>query len=134
MILCISDSVTPTPAIKSEPHPRESGSGYFFRSYQGCTAPCWGGWLELELLSTCSIHRGLIPYLGTTPIEPFGSEVFMCQCEKPGCPLFLPQLTKMRSGNLNLHLNLHVCHLMPRSTICKINNPPVPLDLPDGCC
>lgn len=103
-------------------------------SCQDCMAACWGVQLERVPLSDSSIPREPIPYLGTATSEAFGNTDLMCQCEKPGCPCVLLQLTKIRSGILNLHLNLHVGHLMLRSTICKINNPSVPLDLPDGCC
>lgn len=78
-------------------------------------------------------HKQIL-YLGTTTSEAFGNKDLMCQCEKPGCPCFLLELTKIRSGILNLHLDLHVGHLMLRSTVSKFNNPSVPLDLPDGCC
>lgn len=129
VILCFSDNVIPVLAIKSEPHSGESSWGYFFRSYQECMAACWGVWLELVLLSNSIPHEPIL-YLGTTTSEAFGNKDLMCQA----VPIFLLQLTKIRSGILNLHLNLHVGHLILRSTICKINNPSVPLDLPDGCC
>lgn len=68
------------------------------------------------------------------PQKLLGSRTSCVIVRHQAVPIFLPQLTKTRSGNLNLHLNLCVGHLMPRPTISKINNSPVPLALPDGCC
>jgi len=48
--------------------------------------------------------------------------------------MLLPHLTKMKSGDLNLHLILCAGHWTLRPTVWKINNLPVPLDLMDRCC
>lgn len=123
VILCLSDSVTLALAMKSEPHPQDISLGLIRAAQQlavkdGCN---WNYWVlvappGIDSLPGHNSHwRFWEPGLHVSVWEARLSLVF------------LPQLT--RPGNLNLHLNLCMGHLMPRPTIHKINYPSVALGL-----